>query len=839
MPGWPTVGRTDDQQLVEALRRADTTAPASLYDSYAERLNDYAHSLLGDRETAAGAVHDALVTAQGSVDRLREPGRLRAWLYALVRIRCADGARGGPQGSPPPDIHDDPGERELAALVHEAMAELSGQEREVLELSLRHDLGSGEVGAVLGLTSRQVTAKLGRARDHLENAAAAVVLAKVGRAHCPDLSAMVDSWEGPLTTMLRRRLSAHIGRCEVCVERRDRHVSAGRLLDLVPLAYPPLSLRRRVIETCLNPESREDRAAIVAENGFDKAGFPTAAERRSGGRRWGGKRSAGGRRARDEGTSRGGGSTPPSGTRSRHAAPPADAGTPAADARAWPAGTEARYDDKRAGYAETGTRSPEGGTAPRYVMASPTDGEPERAAPWTDAGTRRASRPADGEVRHTPPPVDVDAWPAPAASAEAWPTPTANAEAWPAPPADGEAWRTTPPADTGIWPTPPTGGEAWRAAPSPDGEPWRTTPPVDDRAWDATPPPDGEAWRAAPPVADRSWQAAPSPDDQAWHAAPSADDQAWHASRPADDESRHTPPAGGTKVWHVPPAETPEARRTPPAGSPEARRTSSAKDGEARRTPPLPGDGKRGTEALPAQRRRRRGRRGPVLLAAVCVLAATGAVVVVGGQDLAGGALRDPRTAPGTEPALITLEPGPEPEPDPLLEDPEAAPTPTPRRSRRSETPVPAAPTATAARPAPSRAPTAGRPRPTRTATTPPVAGRLSVSCPGDIGEGAGQIRLAARNATISWSATTSGGLDVHPARGQLKAGARSVIWVTAKDPSESGAGRVAFKSAGGNAGCAISWESPEPDASAPPDDPAPEPTPTPSAGASSEGATG
>src|SRR5690349_17406083 len=97
VPGWPTVGRTDDQQLVETLRRADATAPASLYDSYAERLHDYAHSLLGDRESAAGAVHDALVTAQGHVDRLRDPGRLRAWLYALVRVRCAGAERGGPR----------------------------------------------------------------------------------------------------------------------------------------------------------------------------------------------------------------------------------------------------------------------------------------------------------------------------------------------------------------------------------------------------------------------------------------------------------------------------------------------------------------------------------------------------------------------------------------------------------------------------------------------------------------------------------------------------------------------------------------------------------------------
>lgn len=829
MPGWPTVGRTDDQRLVEALRRADTTAPASLYDSYAERLNDYAHSLLGDRETAAGAVHDALVTAQGSVDRLREPGRLRAWLYALVRIRCADAGRGGTRGSAPqPDIHDDPRERELAILVHEAMAELSGQEREVLELSLRHDLGSGEVGAVLGLTSRQATAKLGRARDHLENAAAAVVLAKVGRAHCPDLSAMVDSWEGPLTTMLRRRLSAHIGRCEVCVERRDRHVSAGRLLDLVPLAYPPLSLRRRVIETCVNPESREERAAIAAENGFDKAGFPTAAERRSGGRRWGVRRGAGGRRARDERASESG-ATPSAGTRARHAASPAGPETPPTGAGASQAGAEARYryEERRAGHTEAATRSSEGGPqragdgpgttwrgpenrgephraeggpAPRYVLASPSDGEPGRAAPRTDAETRHASQRVDGEVRRTPPPVNAEAWPEALASAKAWPAPAVNAEAWPAPPADDRAW----------------------------------PPPADDRAWQ-TPHADDRAWRTTPSTGDRTWRTT-SANDQAQDGEPPANAQAWHASWPGDDESWRTPPSGG-EARHTPPAEAPEAPR--PASQEEsttARRTSSVEEGEARRAL-LPGDGRRGTEALPAQRRRRRGRRGPVLLAAVCVLAATGAVVVVGGQDLAGGELRDSPAVPGPAPALITLEPDPGPEPDPVLEDPETAPTPTPARSRRSEAPVTAAPTATLARPAPSRATTAGRPRPTRTATTPPATGRLSVSCPRDIGEGAGQIRLAARDATVSWSATTSGGLAVHPARGQLKAGASNVIWVTAKDPSESGAGRVAFKSAGGNAACAISWESPVPDASAPPDDPAPDPTPTPSDGASSEGA--
>ncbi|MFI6323488.1 RNA polymerase sigma factor [Nonomuraea sp. NPDC050556] len=277
MPGWPTVDRADDHQLVDALRRADTDAPAKLYDAYAERLHDYACSLTGDRDQAADAVHDALVTAQGCVDQLKETTRLRAWLYALTRFQAAARLdRGQAQDPTPPPVLDDPEDPEMAELVHEALGELSRSEREVLELSLRHGLTPGEAGSVLGLTSRQATTRLGRARDHLENAAAAVVLARTGRAHCPDLSAMVDSWEGPLTPMLRRRLSGHISGCEVCTEGRHKHVAAARLLDMVPVAFPPISLRRRVVETCVNPELDQTRTMIADTGAFDKTGFPVA-----------------------------------------------------------------------------------------------------------------------------------------------------------------------------------------------------------------------------------------------------------------------------------------------------------------------------------------------------------------------------------------------------------------------------------------------------------------------------------------------------------------------------------------------------------------------------------
>ncbi|NUO97416.1 MAG: sigma-70 family RNA polymerase sigma factor, partial [Nonomuraea sp.] len=284
MPGWPTVGRADDQELADALRRADTDASAKLYDSYGERLYDYALSLIGEREAAADAVHDALVTAQGCVARLKEAGRLRAWLYALTRfqVRARMAHRNTPVEGVPLEQPAEPADAELTDLVHETLAELSRNEREIVELSLRHGLTPGEVASVLGLTSRQASTRLGRARDTLENAAAAVVLARTGRAHCPDLSAMVDSWEGPLTPLLRRRLSGHIAGCEVCTEGKHRQVAATRLLDLVPVEFPPISLRRRVIDTCVNPE-RDQTRTLITDRGdsFDRTGFPVVVERRS------------------------------------------------------------------------------------------------------------------------------------------------------------------------------------------------------------------------------------------------------------------------------------------------------------------------------------------------------------------------------------------------------------------------------------------------------------------------------------------------------------------------------------------------------------------------------
>ncbi|WP_433421358.1 RNA polymerase sigma factor [Microtetraspora malaysiensis] len=210
MPAWPYVNRADDRRSLEALRQGDGEAIAGLYDAYADRPADYAHSLLDDQDRAADAVRRAFAAARAGGRRPTDPGRLRGWLYALVRLQCASRDRGR---AAPVAVLDDPADPRTAALVRDALAELGPGDREILHLSVRHGLTPAETGSVLRLTSRQAAVRLARARDRMENAAAAVVLPERGRAYCPDLSALVESAPaGSPGTLLRRCLAYADGR---------------------------------------------------------------------------------------------------------------------------------------------------------------------------------------------------------------------------------------------------------------------------------------------------------------------------------------------------------------------------------------------------------------------------------------------------------------------------------------------------------------------------------------------------------------------------------------------------------------------------------------------------
>ena len=69
---------------------ATATRSPQVYDKYADRLHDFAYSMLRQREDAMDAVADAFVTTAERLDQLRDPDRLRPWLYASYDASACD-----------------------------------------------------------------------------------------------------------------------------------------------------------------------------------------------------------------------------------------------------------------------------------------------------------------------------------------------------------------------------------------------------------------------------------------------------------------------------------------------------------------------------------------------------------------------------------------------------------------------------------------------------------------------------------------------------------------------------------------------------------------------------
>src|SRR5215468_11585556 len=74
-------------EMVDAILDGQGNGLATAYDRYAPALYGYCRSLLGE-PAAAGAVQDTFIIAVGALGGLGEPGRLRAWLYAVARNEC-------------------------------------------------------------------------------------------------------------------------------------------------------------------------------------------------------------------------------------------------------------------------------------------------------------------------------------------------------------------------------------------------------------------------------------------------------------------------------------------------------------------------------------------------------------------------------------------------------------------------------------------------------------------------------------------------------------------------------------------------------------------------------
>lgn len=137
------------------------------------RLRRYARALTGDRSRADDLVQDTLERALAKLDLWQPGSDLRAWLFTLMHNLFVNQIRGRRLAETTlEDALDEPangGQLEaLAALdIHDALARLPSEQREVLLLVGLEQFGYAEAAQVLGVPTGTVMSRLSRARERM------------------------------------------------------------------------------------------------------------------------------------------------------------------------------------------------------------------------------------------------------------------------------------------------------------------------------------------------------------------------------------------------------------------------------------------------------------------------------------------------------------------------------------------------------------------------------------------------------------------------------------------------------------------------------------------------
>lgn len=253
--------------------------PPAHYEPYLDGLFTYCLSVLCEHDAALAALGHTLAVAERCHDRLRDPGLRRPWLYAIARWACL---RRLSDTHPPAGARERTPEalaerrRELGALAWPEAAGTTPEQREAIELAVRHQFTQEEIAAVLRVTPQTAHALLSRAACEVERTRTALAVVDLGG--CPAVARLAGDTQLLLGTTLRRELVRHVDDCPACRLTAERAVAPGPwpgnatpdVLAVIqaprPAAHAAMLRSLRVIRT----GAREDRAVPP----FDRRGFP-------------------------------------------------------------------------------------------------------------------------------------------------------------------------------------------------------------------------------------------------------------------------------------------------------------------------------------------------------------------------------------------------------------------------------------------------------------------------------------------------------------------------------------------------------------------------------------
>ncbi|MEU5583355.1 hypothetical protein ABZ791_22450 [Streptomyces huasconensis] len=279
-----------------APRTTPPAMPPARYEPCLDGLFTYCLSVLCDHDAATAALGDVLHLAERRGSRGPHGDReLRAWLYALARWVClrrlaeakrerqgAHAARGTGAShatkTPPrasdataraPEETEQRRHHELAQLAWPEAAGTTPEQREALELAVRHQLAPAEIAAVLGMDLAKARGLLASAACEVERTRAALAVVETGS--CPIVARLTGDNQVLLGTALRRELVRHVDDCPRCRDTAER-AGAGAWpgTAVSPATLPVIAAPRDALPKVMAHLPR----ARGAHPRYDRRGFP-------------------------------------------------------------------------------------------------------------------------------------------------------------------------------------------------------------------------------------------------------------------------------------------------------------------------------------------------------------------------------------------------------------------------------------------------------------------------------------------------------------------------------------------------------------------------------------
>ena len=167
--------RLVDELLVLRCQEGHRASFAQLVERWQPRLLRHARNLVWREEAALDVVQDTWLVVARNVRSLKDPARLRGWLYGIVTRRAADWLRksGRVEAERLTDLPDtagaasEPNTSNEVDAVRRALARLPLEKRALLALRYADELDLTEIAEALSVPVGTVKSRLHHARQEL------------------------------------------------------------------------------------------------------------------------------------------------------------------------------------------------------------------------------------------------------------------------------------------------------------------------------------------------------------------------------------------------------------------------------------------------------------------------------------------------------------------------------------------------------------------------------------------------------------------------------------------------------------------------------------------------